>query len=314
MVAQDSRSLDNPHYGSLPRRSISHINSDLGVRSFCELFTDPWFVVREESKNDYGVDLVIEALVDNGGHPTNIRCHAQIKSSNKKKNQDGSFSYSVAASNLNYLLNSPNSFYVFYSIREDKLYYCSAENAYKNHRGRKNTTVRFEKILDSNLLKDIYNRMLDISLSIRDLLLSPDKRILLNKPEFAYRTDDNGKVILMHNTIWEYMHGKIPDGYEVYHINGDGFDNRRENLALKEIENPFLIEEFQIEVSNTQMYNILSIILEGDNAYLIEDVPPPPKKMFMNIVNSLINQGWSISPKALSGLQEKMKKRLKLQI
>ncbi|MGD0572772.1 MAG: DUF4365 domain-containing protein [Sedimentisphaerales bacterium] len=314
MVVPDSRSLDNPHYGSLPRRSISHVNSDLGVRKFCEFFTDPWFIVREESKNDYGVDLVIEALVNNGGHPTNIRCHAQIKSSNKKKNQDGSFSYSVAASNLNYLLNSPNSFYVFYSIREDMLYYCSAENAYRNHRGRKNTTVRFAKILDSDLLKDIHSRMLDITLSIRDLLLSPDKRMLLNECEFVYTTDDDGKVLLMHNTIWESEHGEIPEGYEVYHVNGNFLDNRQANLAIKETEHPFPIEEFQIEVSNAQMYNILSIILEGDKAYLVKDVPPPPKKMFTNIVNGLINQGWSINPKMLSVLQKKMRKRLKLQI
>jgi hypothetical protein len=314
MAPPDTRSLDNPHYGNLPRRSIEHVNSDLGVRKFCELFTDPWFIVREESKNDYGADLAIEALVDNGGHPTNIRCRAQIKSSNKKKNKDGSYSYSVATSNLNYLLNSPNSFYVFYSIREDILYYCSAEYVYRNHRGRKNTTVRFSKILDSDLLKDIHSKMLKISLSIKDLLLSPDKRRLLNECEFVYRTDDDGKVILMHNVIWEGKHGKIPEGYEVYHINGNVFDNQSANLAIKEAEHPFLIEEFQIEVSNTQMYNILSIILEGDSAYLVEDVPPPPKKMFTNIVNSLINQGWSINPKALLALQKKIKKRLKLQI
>jgi hypothetical protein len=314
MVSPDSKSLDNPLYGKLPRRSIEHAKSGLGVRKFCEFFTDPWFIVREESKNDYGVDLTIEALVDNGEYPTNIRCHAQIKSSNKKKNKDGNFSYSVATSNLNYLLNSPNSFYVFYSIREDKLYYCSAENAYRSNSGRKNTTVKFAKILDNDLIKDIHSRMLDISLSIRDLLLSPDKRRLLNKREFVYRTDDNGKVILMHNVIWESAHGKIPKGYEVYHINGDFLDNRRANLAIRKSEHSFAIEEFQIEVSSAQIYNILAIILEGDTAYLVEDVPPPPKKMFTNIVNSLINQGWSLNPKTLSVLQKKMKKRLKLQI
>lgn len=309
-----SINLDNPQYSNLPRRSIEHGNSDLGVRKFCELFTDPWFIVREESKNDYGVDLVIEALVDDGLHPTNIRCHVQIKSSNKKRNKDGSFSYSVAASNLNYLLNSPNSFYVFYSIAEDRLYYCSAENVYKNYKGNKNTTVRFAKILNRDLLIGIHSRMLEISLSIRDLLLSPDKRRLLNEYKFVYTTDEDGKVLLMHNQVWEIAHGEIPKGYEVYHVSGNFLDNRRGNLALREAEHPFPIEEFQIEVSNTQLYNILSLILEGDSAYLIEDVPSPPKKMFTNIVNGLITQGWLIDPKALSRLKKIMKRRLKLQV
>src|SRR5882672_4915150 len=93
---------------SLPSRPQEHINSDLGVRKFCELFTDPWFIAREESKSDYGVDIVIEALIDNGKHPTNIRSHTQVKSSTKKPNMDGSYSYSVPFSNLNYLLNNSN--------------------------------------------------------------------------------------------------------------------------------------------------------------------------------------------------------------
>jgi hypothetical protein len=31
--------------------------------------------------------------------------------------------------------------------------------------------------------------------------------------------------------IWEKVHGPIPEGYEIHHVNGDGTDNRLENLV-----------------------------------------------------------------------------------
>jgi len=54
--------------------------------------------------------------------------------------------------------------------------------------------------------------------------------------------------------------------------------------------------------------------LEGENAYLIDDVPPPPKKAFVNIIGSLINQGWSIDEDQLLTLQHKMKKLLRMDL
>jgi len=55
--------VSKTQWSSLPQRPQEHIYSDLGVRKFCELFTDPWFITREEAKNDYGVDVVLEALI-----------------------------------------------------------------------------------------------------------------------------------------------------------------------------------------------------------------------------------------------------------
>ena len=40
----------------------------------------------------------------------------------------------------------------------------------------------------------------------------------------------DGKVIPEHRFIWEQNYGPIPKGYEIHHINGDGKDNRIENL------------------------------------------------------------------------------------
>ncbi|MFZ1675761.1 MAG: DUF4365 domain-containing protein [Saprospiraceae bacterium] len=294
-------------WSSLPQRPQEHVHSDRGVRKFCELFTDPWFITREESKSDYGVDIVIEALTDNGKYPTNVRSHAQVKSSTKKPNADGSYSYSVPFSNLNYLLNSPNSLYVFYSVKEDKLFYCTAEAAHKTYAGTKSITINFTKILNQHVVKEIHSQIVNTSLSIRDLLLSPNRRMIINTDQFVYSTDEDGKVVFMHNLIWENTFGKIPDCNEVYHIDGNVFDNRRENLALHKTDNPFPIEEFQIEISNAQITNVLSVILEGDDAIMIDDVPSPPKKAFSNIINSLTSQGWSIDEDKLLALEDRMK-------
>jgi hypothetical protein len=117
----------------LPGRTIEHVKNDIARLRFRQLFTDPFFIVREETDNDYGVDICIEALAGNGTSPTNIRAHVQLKSSSKKTNTDGTYSYSVSRRNLNYLLNSPGSFYAFYSTTNDLFFYHSADDVYHEY-------------------------------------------------------------------------------------------------------------------------------------------------------------------------------------
>lgn len=40
----------------------------------------------------------------------------------------------------------------------------------------------------------------------------------------------SGRVYYAHRIIWEMFYGRIPDGYEIDHINHDRSDNRIENL------------------------------------------------------------------------------------
>jgi len=40
----------------------------------------------------------------------------------------------------------------------------------------------------------------------------------------------NGK--LLHRVFWESRNGPIPAGYVIHHINGNGYDNRIENLEM----------------------------------------------------------------------------------
>ncbi len=36
----------------------------------------------------------------------------------------------------------------------------------------------------------------------------------------------------MHRDVWEYYKGKIPEGYDLHHINKDKTDNRIKNLEI----------------------------------------------------------------------------------
>lgn len=41
-----------------------------------------------------------------------------------------------------------------------------------------------------------------------------------------------GYLILEHRKVWEDKYGKVPEGLEIYHVNGDKQDNAIENLLL----------------------------------------------------------------------------------
>jgi hypothetical protein len=236
----------------------------------------------------------------------------QLKSSLKAKKESDSFSYSISKSNLNYLINSPHSLYVFYSKVKKKLYFRTADSIFKGNcsPNSKSTTVVFSEQLNRTTLANIHQNMVATSLSIRDLLLSQNRRLILNPAEFVYRTDENGKVFFMHQEIWEEMNGEVPKGYEVFHINGNFLDNQRKNLSIRKTDNPFPIEQFRIEINNYQLYNILAVLLNGDKSELIEDIPIPPKKMLINTLNSLYEQGWTIDKQKEEQLLKRFNKLL----
>lgn len=53
------------------------------------------------------------------------------------------------------------------------------------------------------------------------------KFTLRNNGYFGLTTNDR---ILMHRYVWEFYNGKIPQGYDIHHLNNQKHDNRIENL------------------------------------------------------------------------------------
>jgi len=325
--------------GILPERIENHVKNDKGRLAFKNLFRDPLFIVREETDNDYGVDICIEALINDGNSPTNIRTHVQLKSSGKRVNKNGGYSYSVAISNLNYLVNHPCSFYAFYSLNEDKFYYNYADKVYLLHKSNgskknKSITINFSEELNNDATKLIHQNLIDTAILFKDIRIKlheggfkPGAQLVYgelvfessserfeeflskNKLAYAYSIDENGKVVFMHNLIWESHHGQIPRGYQVYHVNGNTMDNRSDNLDIMRTIDNFDIEGFQKEIDESQAHNILSVILEGRNAEL-RDVPTPPCTMFYRIVKELMESGWSASSKEMTRIKRDMERRL----
>lgn len=325
--------------GTLPERIENHVKNDKGRLAFKSLFRDPLFIVREETDNDYGVDICIEALINEGKSPTNIRTHVQLKSSGKRANTNGGYSYPVAISNLNYLVNHSCSFYAFYSVNEDKFYYAYADKVYLLHQSNRSKenesiTICFNEELNIDAIKLIHQNLVDTAILFKDIRIKlheggfkPGAKLVYgelvfesssenfegylskNKLAYAYTTDENGIVVFMHNLIWESHHGQIPRGYQVYHVNGNTMDNRSDNLDIMRTIDNFDIEGFQKEIEESQAHNILSVILEGRNADL-KDVPPPPVTMFYRIVEELEKDGWSASDKEMSRIKRDMKRYL----
>ena len=116
----------------LPERTIEHVKNDAARRELGRLLADPLFVHREETDNDYGVDICIEALVNNGKSPSSVAHTFQLKSSSKKPNTDGTYSYSVSRKNSFSSFIAP----LLYAISRQPrkiFYYRSADEVYHEY-------------------------------------------------------------------------------------------------------------------------------------------------------------------------------------
>jgi len=176
MDAYDYAAMSS-HLDDLPERTDEHVGETDSARAFAQIVKDPLFIIQGKRENDYGVDVTIEALFP-PSNPTNVTAHAQLKASTKEANTDASFSYSVARTNLNYLLNHPRSIYVFFSREIGELYYREAEDVFVEYekgdpawRTQASVTVRFKEKFDAGAAEKLHKRMLEEARAERELRL-----------------------------------------------------------------------------------------------------------------------------------------------
>lgn len=163
---------------NLPNTVSSHENQRLSFIRLHALLPTGKFIIRSEGGDDYGNDKILEAILD-GTQVTNFRSHVQVKTKARAdRNRDGSVSFPVEISNLNYLMNSPASLYLLYLVDEDSFLYEWVVEIFKfaqmqgiqiNSTQQATLTYHFKKVLNQNECNAIYAKILGIGEAIRAL-------------------------------------------------------------------------------------------------------------------------------------------------
>lgn len=147
----------------------SDANSNLETESrnaLRAIFNPNDFEFRDENQHDKGIDASIEIKFN--GKNTNLRFPVQLKATRTiERNQDGSISFTVKVSNINYLLNDGMpALYVLYCKNQKCLYYEMAKEVnrtlkekYPNNDYPERFTIKFNKVLDTEAIKNIHENM-----------------------------------------------------------------------------------------------------------------------------------------------------------
>lgn len=138
-------------------------------RNLLSLKFDPsLFELRSESQRDKGIDFIGE--IKQNGVYTNFRFAIQLKSiESSKKLKDGSITYPIEVSNLNYLVNfGIPSYYILYDYPADQFYIESVGEVYRiffdkysSKKTPKTYKVKFRQALDHAKIDMIFKEAFD---------------------------------------------------------------------------------------------------------------------------------------------------------
>ena len=159
-------SARNDDMGPLPEGDRQDTLQQLSLSALRNRLPEDKFLFRREPEEDKGIDGTLEAKVK--GRFTNCRANAQLKSTDHpKRNLDGSVSYSIETSNLNYLLNGPCPIYFLWLDPSHEMRYAWAWDEWRRldvetpgWRDQGTFTVRFRKVLDTLAVEAIFERIL----------------------------------------------------------------------------------------------------------------------------------------------------------
>lgn len=160
----------------LPKVHTSHTQEKKSILKLASILPDDKFILRAEDGGDYGVDRILE--VKENESMTNIRSHIQIKSKKNITKKNGNFGYPVQIKTINYLLNSLNSLFLVFAVKEDIIYWdwvskiavkAKNENIDLEKTKQKNFTYRFTQKLDNEAFNIIYQKLIDDNLLVKEL-------------------------------------------------------------------------------------------------------------------------------------------------
>ncbi|MGZ3751906.1 MAG: DUF4365 domain-containing protein [Mucilaginibacter sp.] len=160
----------------LPRSSRQETLETNSRNKLALMFDVELFELRPEHLRDKGIDIIGE--IKHNGANTNFRFALQLKSTESaKKQKDGSISYPIEISNLNYLLNfGLPSYYILYDSLLDHFYIISVGQVYRELQQKyrpdqlpKTYKVKFKQLLDQPQLNAIYKETFETGTLLKKL-------------------------------------------------------------------------------------------------------------------------------------------------
>ncbi len=163
------------HMGPLPEGDRQDTLQQLSLKALRNRLPEDRFLFRREAEDDKGIDGTLDAKVN--GRFTNCRASAQLKSTDRpRRNQDGSVSFVIETSNLNYLLNGTTPLYFLWIEPAQEMRYAWAWDEWRRldaetpgWREQETFTVRFRDVLDAKAVEALYERVINEARLVRDI-------------------------------------------------------------------------------------------------------------------------------------------------
>ncbi len=191
---------------SLPSSNSMEDLETISRNKLTLLFSPALFELRPEVNRDKGIDFIIE-IKKNDAY-TNFRFAVQLKSTSTiKPNKDGSISFPIEISNINYLLNyGMPAYYILYNHTTDEFYAETANNIYSQLQNKYSTGgfpkrfgVKFSTFLSPKLITEIYKNTLNHGILLRKLTShvkfsidgSEEEVIVIDRGSQVYSVDEN---------------------------------------------------------------------------------------------------------------------------